>query len=195
MKMKKFIASILALSLTLTTATAVFAEDITVSYPGSGAPNPEEEVPVTLTVDPTYLVTIPEKIELDPVLDDDNITVLSYAKEATISAEKVRIPSNKVVTVAIESNFELVEPVANEKLAYELKVGDSATAVKTGDIIATFETNTGTQTSDTLKFSADDPTYAGNYTDTVTFTISIADKPTTTTGTASTEPTGDAGSN
>ena len=60
--------------------------------------------------------------------------------------------------------------------AYTLTINNKEKA--SGDTVATFSTNadlTLVQQSDTMHFTADVPTYAGDYSDTVTFTISVND--------------------
>ena len=97
----------------------------------------------------------------------------SYKQDATITAENVRLLENQTITVALASDFKLTTGAAGAtyELPYTVKVGTSDTAITTGDTVATFTTNTSSQSS-TLHFAADNPTYAGVYSDTVTFTIS-----------------------
>ena len=95
----------------------------------------------------------------------------SYKQDATITATGVRLLEGKVINVTLAGDFTLT--AGTTEWPYTVTVGDSATEIATGGTVATFETKTTEQTS-VLHFTAANPTYAGDYSDTVTFTISVA---------------------
>lgn len=164
--MKKLLAIALALVMVLSLSVTAFAADNTFSPSDNSGKN----TTVTFNVDPTYTVTIPATVTLAKDQDAGN-----YKQDATITATDVRLLEGQTITVTLASDFKLTTGAAGAtyELPYTVKVGDSETAIATGDTVATFNTDTNRQSS-TLHFAADNPTYAGNYSDTVTFTISVA---------------------
>lgn len=160
--MKKLFEAILALCLLAAFSVTAFA---------SSAPANENEKTTTVTfnVDPTYTVTIPGTIELKKDTESGK-----YQGKAEIYAENVRLLEGKQIKVTVSGDFALSTGAkgAEYKLPYTVKVDASDTAITSGAIVATFITMTDKQ-SVKLHFEADNPTYAGTYTDTVTFTISV----------------------
>lgn len=167
--MKKRFALALALVLALSISAAFAADD-----PQSIIINPDnsatrQPVQVTFSVDPTYTITIPATVTLakDPFTGN-------YRQDATIEAENVRLLEGKAleVSLASASGFKLSTNAsgATYELPYTVTIGSAATSIAEDGVVATFATQTGVQT-ETLHFAADNPTYAGAYSDTVTFTI------------------------
>lgn len=162
--MKKLLAIALTLVMVLSLSVTAFAADITQdSNPKTADTN------VTFNVDPTYTVTIPATVTLAKAADG------SYKQDAGITAADVRLLEGQTITVTLASDFKLTTGAAGAtyELPYTVKVGDATTAIATGDTVATFTTDTNSQSS-TLHFAAANPTYAGEYSDTVTFTIAVA---------------------
>jgi hypothetical protein len=121
-------------------------------------------VPVQYQVEPTYTVTIPATVQL--------------GETATIEAENVVIAKGKQVEVVLThaNNFTVTTPQGAE-LIYTVKNGE--TVVNEGDIVLTVNPTVGNGGSTTLSFIApEDVTFAGEYSGTVTFTISVKDAPT-----------------
>ena len=172
--MKKLLAIAIALALVLSLSVTAMADDNVFS--------PEETLPakdteVTFSVAPTYTVTIPAKIELTPNTVDGTTT---YKQDASISATNVRLEAGYGLNVTLlASDFQLTT-TDGTTLNYEVTVGNNTDPITDNDdtIVATFITQTDAQ-SVTLHFSADDPTYAGTYTGTVTFTLSVVEIRTT----------------
>lgn len=163
--MKKLLTIMLALVMVLSLSVTAFAADNTFSP----SDNSDKATTVTFNVDPTYTVTIPATITL--AKDEESG---SYKQDATITATGVRLLEGKVINVTLAGDFTLTAGTTN--WSYTVKVGASDTAIANGDTVATFETKTAVQTS-VLHFAADDPTYAGDYSDTVTFTIAVIAQP------------------
>lgn len=159
--MKKLLTFVLTLVLALSLSATAFAAENTFA-PGNTAP---QDTTVSFSVDPAYTVTIPATVELAKDADTG-----SYKQDAVIKAENVRLKEGEVIQVALASDFTLTAGTTD--LPYTVTVGDAAAAIATGDTVATFATSAGEQTS-TLHFAAENPTYAGDYADTVTFTISV----------------------
>lgn len=162
--MKKLLSFTLALVMVLSLSVTVFAGTVDQDSSPKTA-----DTSVTFDVDPTYTVTIPATVTLAKAADG------SYKQDADITAENVRLLEGQTITVTLAGDFKLTTGAvgATYELPYTVKVGTSDTAIATGDIVATFNTDTNSQ-SGTLHFAAENPTYAGNYSDTVTFTIAVA---------------------
>lgn len=168
--MKKRITAIaLTLALTAAMIVPVSAADITQdSDPQS------DSTSLTLSVAPTYTVTIPEKVELAANADGNG-----YSQTAEVKASAVKLEEGYRIAVNINSDCELkTSEDATYALPYTIaaKQGDTQTAwisngtSEEGVSIGGFVTNTAEQTIN-LTFSAGIPEYAGDYTDTVTFTV------------------------
>ena len=160
--MKKLFALILIVCLLATMSTTAFAAEI-----GPGANASQGSTEISFNVDPTYTVTIPATVEL--VRQDNNDTV-TYENYYTIGANAgVRLKKNEYIEVTIASDFEMTTE-QGATLDYTITKGRNAVA--TGDVVAEFETDKAAQ-STTIHIAADDPDYAGEYKDTVTFTVAV----------------------
>ena len=160
--MKKLIAFVLALAMATIMSVTALAADTTItqdSDPKTGATT------VKFSVDPTYTVTIPAEVTL--TYDE---TSNSYKGSGDITTGAVRLLQYQEIRVTVTGDFKMTS-AENAELRYTMTIGDSAAAVTSGDTVATFVTSTEAQ-SVTLNYSAANPTYAGDYTDTLTFTIS-----------------------
>ena len=160
--MKKILTLALVAAMLTATGITAFATEVNqdASEPQNGNTN------VTMSVAPSYTVTIPESVVLYEQTDG------TYSNDAVITATNI---SGKMVSVSMESDFLLENAQGAAALPYTLTINDDKKA--SGDTVATFDTNadlTLVQQSDTLHFTADVPTYAGDYSDTVTFNIAIA---------------------
>ena len=164
--MKKVITILLAAAMLTSACITAFATNIDQDTPApqSGSTS------VTMNVSPSYTVTIPESVVLVEQTDG------TYAKDAVVTATNIRLNNSKQINVTIESDFLLDNAQGASSLPYALTINGSKKA--SGDTVAAFDTNadlTLVQESDTLHFAADTPTYAGDYSDTVTFNIAVAD--------------------
>ena len=154
--MKKLFALILTVCLLATMSVTAFAANTT-----GGSTE------VSFNVDPTYTVTIPATVELQKVEDNGTVT---YENDYTIGANAgVRLKKNEYIEVTVASDFEMTT-TEGATLAYTITAEDAAVA--TGGVVATFETNKSAQ-STTIHIAANDPDYAGEYKDTVTFTVAV----------------------
>lgn len=157
--MKKLFALILAVALMATMSVTAFATDVTTDG-GTGSTN------VYFGVDPTYTVTIPAKVELQKLDTDGTIT---YENDYTITAEAgVRLLKNQYIEVTIASDYVMQTP-QGATLAYTITKDGNALD---NDVVATFTTDKAEQSS-TIHIAAGDPDYAGDYSDTVTFTLTV----------------------
>ena len=166
--MKKLLSMPLALTLVLAASTSVFAADI-----NQNSTQQKADTTVTFKVDPVYTVTIPANVTLDQKTGTDG--TITYEKDLTVSASDVRLLEGKKVQVTLESSFKLTtgEQGAQYELPYTVKVGTSGSAITSGDVVADFTTLDSDKWSSTLHFAAENPTYAGDYKDTVTFNIAV----------------------
>ena len=162
---KKIITLALAAAMLSATGITAFAADI-----DQDTTPPTGTTSVTMSVAPSYTVTIPESVVLNEQQDG------TYSNDAVITATNIRLNNNKVVSVTMDSDFLLENAQGAAALPYTLTINDAEKA--SGDTVATFATDadlTLVQQSDTLHFAADVPTFAGDYSDTVTFNIAVAD--------------------
>ena len=152
--MKKLFAVILAVVMIATMSTTAFAANTT----GGDAD-------ITTSIAPTYTVTIPADVNVD-----FNATETAFgAIEVTAS----QIHPNKCIKVELTSDGKLENSIdATKVIPYAIK--DSEGAAFTS---ATYLTE-GDKTELAIHITTDDwnAAYAGEYSDTVTFTITYEDK-------------------
>ena len=154
--MKNLFAVILAVVMIATMSTTAFAANTTGG-----------ETEISFNVDPTYTVTIPATVELQKKVDGNTVT---YENDYTIEAVAgVRLKKNEYIEVTVASDFEMTT-TEGATLAYAITKGGNA--VGTGGVVAEFETDKAAQ-STTIHIAANDPDYAGEYKDTVTFTLEV----------------------
>ena len=124
---------------------------------------------VTYTVNPTYTVTIPE-----------NVTIGTEGTEKTVSAEGVVVEKGKYVSVSLaaENNFTVTTA---EGATLDYTVTANGETVDAGDEILAVNPADGKNGTATVTFDIDETAiqYAGTYTGTATFTISVKDVPKT----------------
>ena len=160
--MKKLFAIILAVALMATISVTAFAAEI-----GPGANASQGSTEVSFNVDPTYTVTIPATVELDKV---DTDGVVTYEKDYTLTAQAgVRLKKGEYIEVTVASDFKMTTQ-EGATLDYTITAGGNA--VINDGIVAEFDTDKAAQ-STTIHIAAADPDYAGEYKDTVTFTVAV----------------------
>ena len=154
--MKKLFALILTVCLLASMSVTAFAANTT------GC-----STEVSFNVDPTYTVTIPATVELNKVEDNGTVT---YENDYTLTAQAgVRLKKGEYIEVAVLSDFEMTT-TEGATLAYSITADGNAVA--TDGVVAEFATDKAEQTA-TIHIAANDPDYAGEYTDTVTFTLTV----------------------
>lgn len=177
--MKKLLSIALALVLAMSLSVNVFA-DSTIEPDDNGNPNPgTASTAVEFSVKPTYTVTIPTKVELYKKTDTGTGAV-TYEQDENITASAgVRLLNGQSIQVTLSAGTDGFVLTSGESatLDYTVTVGETENAktIASGDTVATFGTSATKQTS-TLHFAANDPTYAGDYSDTVVFTIAIVNR-------------------
>ena len=154
--MKKLFALILAVCLLASMSTTAFAANTT-----GGSTE------VSFNVDPTYTVTIPATVELNKVETEG---VVTYENNYTLTAEAgVRLKKGEYIEVTVASDFTMTT-AEGATLAYAITADDSTVA--NNGVVAEFDTDKTAQTA-TIHITANDPDYAGEYKDTVTFTLEV----------------------
>lgn len=165
--MKKLLSIALTLALALSFSVTAFAEDHTVTE--------KDNLPITkdttvnFTVEPTYTVTIPSTVVLTKDAESGD-----YEQDAEIIASAgVRLLEGQTIQITLDSDFKLTTDAeaATYELPYTVTV-DNEEIDAENKVVATFDTSTVAQ-KETLHFSAENPEYAGNYSDNVIFNISI----------------------
>lgn len=161
--MKKLLALILAITLMATMSVTAFATDVTTDG-GTG------DTLVSFSVSPAYTVTIPATVTLEK---KDAEGVITYENDYTITAEAgVRLNKGETIVVTVASDY-VMETAQGATLPYTITLGGAALE---NNVVATFTTATAPQSS-TIHIAADDPWFAGEYKDTVTFTIAVVSAP------------------
>ncbi len=152
--MKKLFALILTVAMLATMSVTAFAANTT----GGDAD-------ITTSIAPTYTVTIPADVNVA-----FNATETAFG---TIEVTASQIHPDKCIKVALTSDGELNNAIDNTKvIPYAIK--DSQGTAFTS---ATYLTE-GDKTELSIHITANDwnAAYAGEYSDTVTFTVSYEDK-------------------
>ncbi len=166
---KKFLSTILALALCGAMSMTVFAADTEVNENSSDKTGNTQ---IIFEVDPTYTVTIPATITL---AKDENSGVKYIGTGKVEASAGLRLEEGKKIEVRlINCDYKLHAGVsATYELPYTVKAGETE-VTDTRNLVATFttENNAATQES-VLTFTANNPKYAGNYSDTVTFTVAV----------------------
>ena len=153
--MKKLFSFILTVALMATMSVTAFAANTT-----GGSTE------VSFNVDPTYTITIPATVELQKVEDNGTVT---YENDYTLTAQAgVRLKKGEYIEVTIASDY-VMETPQGATLAYTITKGGAALV---DEVVATFTTDKAEQSS-TIHIAAGDPDYAGEYKDTVTFTVAV----------------------
>ena len=119
-------------------------------------------------VDPVYLVTIPETVDLGA----NETATMTITICGETSEDDVVLPSGKKVNVALtdSTNGFKLKSADNETIAYTVNGKSSA-----ADLTTVAECAAG-KASETITFAKTGETkYSGSYTDTLTFTVSLED--------------------
>ena len=141
----------------------------TMSVTASAANTTGGSTEVTFNVDPTYTVTIPATVELNKVEDNG---VVTYENDYTLTAQAgVRLKKGEYIEVTVASDFEMT---TTEGATLDYTITAENAAVANNGVVAEFATDKAEQTA-TIHIAANDPDFAGEYKDTVTFTVAVVD--------------------
>lgn len=112
-----------------------------------------------------YTVTIPASVEL--------------GNTATIAATGVTLPDGKALNVKVADSSEFKVALNGDTCEYTVTKGEAKTTVNPNDTVLTAD-NDNPNNSVTLQFNVPTTTttYSGTYTGTVSFNVSVDDKPT-----------------
>lgn len=158
--MKKLFSFILTVCLLASMSVTAFATNTTGG-----------ETKVSFNVDPTYTITIPATVELQKVEDNGTVT---YENDYTLTAQAgVRLKKGEYIEVTVASDFKMT---TTEGATLDYTITAENAAVVNNGVVAEFATDKAEQTS-TIHIAANDPDFAGEYKDTVTFTVAVKDVP------------------
>ena len=153
--MKKIITILLAVVMLATMAIPAFAANTA----GGSAE-------IGFAVDPTYIVTIPATVTLEK---NEAEGVITYENDDTLTAEAgLRLKKGEYIEVTVATDNEMTT-AEGATLAYAITKDGNALE---NDVVATFTTDKAEQTA-TIHIAANDPDFAGDYKDTVTFTLTV----------------------
>lgn len=157
--MKKLIASALALAMCCAMAVPAYAATI-----NQGSDPKTSNAEITTSIAPTYTVTIPDSVEVE-----FNATQTQFG---SIEVTQAQIDPDKQIVVSVTSGEALINQTDNTKtLPYTIEDGN-------GEFTSAAYLAEGDKTDLTVNITEDDwnAAYAGDYSDTVTFTVAYADK-------------------
>ena len=153
--MKKITIALLLVAMLATLAVPVFAENTT----GGSAE-------IGFAVDPTYIVTIPATVTLEKKEAEG---VVTYENDYTLTADAgLRLKKGEYIEITVDTDNEMTT-AEGATLAYTVTKNGAALE---NNVVATFTTDKASQSS-TIHISAGDPDFAGDYKDTVTFTLTV----------------------
>ena len=160
--MKKLFALILTVCLLATMSVTAFAAEI-----GTETNASQGSTEVSFNVDPTYTVTIPATVELQKVEGNGTVT---YENDYTLTTQAgLRLKRGEYIEVAVASDFEMT---TTEGATLDYTITAENAAVANNGVVAEFATDKAEQTA-TIHIAANDPDFAGEYKDTVTFTLTV----------------------
>lgn len=158
--MKKLLTLLLTAALATAAATTVFADDTQIK------PNttpPTGQTTVTYTVAPTYTVTIPAKVTL--------------GQTATVSASGVKINKTQNLIVRLTgtsgNNNAFTVNANGAELTYTVEKDNADIAINSEVLKVNTDTSTDKLSAKLSFVAPKSVTYAGDYTGTVTFTVSV----------------------
>lgn len=161
--MKKLITLALALVMTASISVPAFAATV-----DQNDTNPKDEnVTVTTSIDPTYIVTIPGDTTV--AYDDNNATSTDFG---TITADNVRLNPLKKIVVSVDADLTMKNADDNTKtIPYTITSGGN-----TFNSVDLFTTGDSAVLKIDITSEAWSAAYAGNYSDVVKFTVAYVDK-------------------
>lgn len=159
--MKKLLTLLLTAALATAAATTAFADT---SIEPSTTPQ-KGKTEVSYTVQPSYTVTIPASVTL---------TNTNKIGTATVKAENVTVPHGKAVKVALtNANDFKVKSTEGAELPYTI-TKDRQNVTVNDVVLSVASDATGKKGEAILEFEITDKiVYSGEYTGTVTFTVSV----------------------
>lgn len=178
MKIKKALIPLVLTALLALAATPALATEI---EQGTAAPTYTNtgDTSVTASVDTTYTITIPDSDTLKFQNLKGTSDETARTKNFDVSAKDVTLEPGKQLNVTVSGTDSSAFQMANDdltsvKLPYTITPAAGST-LRPGGTIASFANNSTETVSSTLIVNA--PTMgAGNYSDTLTFTCTVADK-------------------
>ena len=142
----------------------------TMSVPAFAANTEGGSAEIGFAVDPTYIVTIPATVSLEK---NDAEGVITYENDYTLTAEAgMRLKKGEYIEVTVATDNEMTT-AEGATLAYTITAENAAVA--NNGVVAEFTTDKAEQTA-TIHIAANDPDFAGEYKDTVTFTLTVKTK-------------------
>ena len=177
--MKKFVSTVMSLALVATLSVTAFAapgygtltekspSGHTTAWYNAGSPTgPQGDDPTTTPMEGTYVVTIPEFIE--------TVKMATTTKPETVSATQVLLlPKTKLDIKCDYSGDLTLKQESKTKLKYKMQ--NNTKDFTTGSVVLTCAAGTPSKTFNTSigAILTAAPLFAGNYSDTITFTCTV----------------------
>ena len=167
--MKKFASFVLALAMAAVCAAPAMAEGADTASSTTtieqNSPNQSGGTTVQFKIEPAYTVKIPTNVTLDKTGEGAAVT---YEKDLELTASNVRLEKGKELHITISNANDYKLTAGNATLDYTIDGGKPLPT----DVVASFTTPT-TEKTVKLHIKAENPTYAGDYSGTLTFTIKV----------------------
>lgn len=154
--MKKIISLALAVLMIAAMSVTAFAADIK-----QDTANKTGDVTIEYTQSESYVVIIP-----------DSMTV---GTDATVEVNDIVIGYNKQLTVSVSSQNEWKLKNNDDGLGYTLHIGETGVTSTNNTVLTAASGDTASKTLSVTIDPNQSPKYAGNYTDTLTFNVSVGD--------------------
>lgn len=154
--MKKIISLALAVLIIAAMSVTAFAAEIK-----QDTENKTGSTDITYTATESYVVIIPES--------------MTVGTTATVEADNILIGYNKQLTVSVSSQNEWKLKNNDDGLGYTLHIGETGVTSTNNTVLTAASGDTVSKTLSVTIDPNQSPKYAGNYTDTLTFTVSVND--------------------
>lgn len=159
---------------TYATIASDIGESLTVEIVGASGATYQSQVVIVQVNNPTYSVTIPESVVI--VASTNNVGNGSVNVSANlsgfISGQRLSVSVHSDNYGGVPSTYHLIANSGNLSLPYTISTqSNGATPLSNNAQVASFETN-GSYTV-TLNIETETPLYSANYSDTLTFTVSM----------------------
>lgn len=172
---KKLLVTLAVMALCMMPMAGVLADETTTTI-NQNSTTPSTQTTLTVDVPATYTVTIPTTISVTNLTKNTAANVEIGGFDVKLSNCFLAMGKTMNISVVGTNNagFQLKDKDSEQTLQYGIYVGDSLTAVEPSEDIATINATSGGAEDQTVSCKIklnESPTYAGSYSDTLTFKV------------------------